>query len=120
MGLLDFLRRRRPTPPERAAVTFDDKEITCRRPPNLVDVMKWADLCVVVIQTTDQGPFVDDIFWVLVGKTSCCIVPSESKGVDQLVARLRQLPSFDYGPAVRAMSSAENREFVCWRRTETN
>ena len=84
MGWLDFFRRRAPATPQRAIVTFDDESVICRRPGGLVETVRWSDLQIVYIQTTDAGPFGDDIFWVLGGVESGCVVPSESEGMDRL------------------------------------
>jgi len=56
-------------------VEFDDVSIRCRRPVRLVEAVQWLDLQAVIIMTTDQGPLLDDVFWVLVGKNSGCVEP---------------------------------------------
>jgi len=119
MGLFDFLRRRSPTRPAQSMVSFDDESVTCRRPGGLVETVRWSDLRAVIIETTDQGPFVDDVFWILVGETSGCVVPSEAEGMNRLLERLQRLPSFDNETLIAAMSSMENRRFLCWKRPTT-
>ena len=116
MGWLDFIRKLASTSPPRATISFDDQSVTCRRPSGLVETVRWSDLQVVYIQTTDAGPAVDDVFWVLGGGESGCVVPSEAEGMDLLLQRLQSLPNFDHNAAIAAMSCVENREFLCWRR----
>lgn len=115
MGFFDLFRRRRPPPPS-AVVSFDDEGVTCRRADGLVETAKWADLRSVAILTTDGGPFVDDVFWVLMGETTGCVVPSDAAGMDRLLKRLHQLPDYDFEAAIAAMSCTENRVFTCWQR----
>lgn len=127
MGLFDFLRRparttsQQPvaslTRSEPSVVSFDDESVTCRRPGGLVETVRWSDLRAVIIQTTDEGPFVDDVFWILVGETSGCVVPSEAEGMNRLLERLQRLPNFDNETLIAAMSSMENRRFLCWKRS---
>jgi hypothetical protein len=81
-----------------------------------MESVRWSDLEIVSIQTTDRGPAVDDVFWVLGGNESGCVVPSESEGMDLLLPRLQRLPGFDNKAVIAAMACAENREFLCWRR----
>ncbi len=100
----------------RVTVSFDDESVICRRPGGLVETVRWSDLQVVFIQTTDDGPAVDDVFWVLGGSDSGCVVPIEADGIELLLERLQRLPSFDNNAVIHAMSCAENREFVCWQR----
>jgi hypothetical protein len=112
-----FDRLRRPSPGV-AVVSFDDDAVTCQRPDGLVETLRWADLRSVTILTTDQGPRVDDVFWVLEGEATGCVVPSESAGMDRLLVRLQQLPGFDNDAVIRAMGSADDAEFPCWRRPD--
>src|SRR5262245_11062371 len=116
MGFFDLFRRRRPPPPG-AVVSFDDEFVTCRRYDGLVETVKWTDLRHVAIHATDGGPFVDDVFWVLMGESTRCVVPSEAVGMDRLLKRLHQLPNFDFEAAIAAASCTENRIFPCWQRT---
>jgi hypothetical protein len=118
MGLFEWFRRPRPVRPA-AVASFDDTEVRCQRTPGVVETVRWDELRVVLIQTTDEGPFVDDIFWVLGGDRSGCVVPSEADGAAELIERLTQLPGFDYNAVIRAMSSTEDRQFICWRRHES-
>ena len=120
MALTDWFRwgRGRPQPLRRATVEFDDQSVTCRRPGGLVESVRWDDLRAVVIQTTADGPFADDVLWVLVGEASGCVVPSEAEGCPELLGRLQELPGFDNGAVIRAMACTEEQRFLCWRRGE--
>jgi len=115
---MDWLRgRRKPqTNPQRPVVTFDAESITCRRPTGLVETVKWSDLRVVLIQTTANGPAVDDLFWMLLGEKGGCVVPSEAIGAEDLLTKVRDLPDFDYESAINAMKCTDEREFLCWQK----
>jgi hypothetical protein len=117
---LKRLRERLLVAPQRAVVSFDDEAVVCRRSNGMVETILWSDLQTVLIQTTDQGPFVDDVFWVLAGIESGCVVPSESEGMENLLERLQDLPNFDHQTVIKAMGCTENQEFVCWRRDATS
>lgn len=99
-------------------VTIDAEWITCRHSSARTQAMRWSDLKAVLLETTDQGPFQNDVFWVLVGEDGRCVVPQEADGSQQLLARLQTLPGFDSNAVVEAMGSAENKTFVCWRKPE--
>ena len=118
MGLFDFFRRIVRVTSQRAVVSFDDESVTCRRSNGLLEVVRWSDLKMVFIETTDAGPAVDDVFWVLAGFESGCVVPSETEGMNLLMERLQRLPNFDNHAVIQAMSSTENRTFLCWQRQE--
>jgi hypothetical protein len=81
-----------------------------------MEVVYWDDLVEISIITTDEGPFVDDVFWILSGSTSGCLAPSEAEGTKELLSKLQQLPGFDNEAAIRAMGSTSNAKFLCWQR----
>jgi hypothetical protein len=89
------------------------------RPQLIVESLTWNDLEVVAIETTDEGPFVTDVFWLLPGETSGCVVPLGATGEDLMLKRLQILPGFDNETLTKAMSSTSNARFVLWRRTAT-
>ena len=61
-------------------VTIDTEWITCRHSAARTQAVRWSDLKAVLLETTDQGPFKNDVFWVLVGEHSRCVVPQEADG----------------------------------------
>jgi hypothetical protein len=117
MGLLEWLRLQR-LPRPSATVSFDESGIRCERADGSIESVLWSDLQAVWIQTTDAGPFAEDVFWVLAGRESGCVVPSEAAGAAELLERLQKLPGFENGAVIAAMASTEHRQFVCWQRLE--
>lgn len=118
MGWLDFLRRSPDSTQRSAIVTYDDDAITCRRWDGVVESVRWSDLRAVILRTTSEGPLVDDVYWILAGNSSGCVVPSEAEGAQALLKRLQQLPSFNNNAAIEAMSCTDDREFLCWQRAD--
>jgi hypothetical protein len=81
-------------------------------------IVRWDTLRAVLIETTDQGPFVEDVWWILIDGEGHCIIPQEAGG-EALLERLQALPGFDNDAVIAAMASTENQIFVCWQRQET-
>ncbi|MEP6607984.1 MAG: hypothetical protein ABJA83_04835 [Burkholderiaceae bacterium] len=79
--------------------------------------MRWDALQEVCIITTDDGPYGDDVFWVLLGEPGGCAVSSIAEGSRELVTRLQELAGFDNEVVIRAMGSTSNAKFVCWKRS---
>lgn len=97
-------------------VVFDASKITYS-PLRGEDVeLHWADLCEVSIETTDQGPFVDDVFWVLAGGGRFCRISSTAGGMGELLEKLGELPGFNHEAVIVAMSVATNARFECWKK----
>ena len=99
-------------------VTVSGERIAVTRPDGETESVDWRDLRSVIIETTDEGPFVPDVFWVFVGANSECVVPQGAQGEQGLLVRLQQLPRFDNEQAIAAFVSVKNARFVCWKFEE--
>ena len=100
-----------------SGVTFDDSGVRRVTPDGRVEEVLWDDLVAVRIVTTAQGPFSEDVFWLLVGAdgNNGVAVPG-SAVTDDLLDRLQALPNFDNGQMILAMGSTDEAQFLCWRR----
>jgi hypothetical protein len=103
-------------PESRFIVHLSEQEVICVRPDGTSERVLWNDLEKVEVITTDEGPFLPDIFWVLHGSASRCAVPQGATGQEELLRRLEALPSFDNKAFIEAQCSTSNRSFTCWQR----
>src|SRR6185295_15649609 len=109
--MFGFLKRK-----SAPVTTIDDRGVRRVLGSGKIEAVEWKDLVEVQIVTTDEGPFVDDVFFLLVGADGkgCC-VPQGAPGSERLLERLQGLPGFDNDQVIRAMGCAENARFVCWK-----
>ena len=47
------------------SVAVTDTDVRYTHPDGTQEIVEWTDLQAVDVQTTDQGPFLPDVFWVL-------------------------------------------------------
>lgn len=99
-----------------AHVLFDNLRITNASANGETQSVRWEDLQEVGILTTDQGPGVEDVYWILLGTEGRCTVPGGAEGMNEMLIRLQQLPGFNNGAVIQAMGSTTNNKFVCWKR----
>jgi hypothetical protein len=104
-----------PSPAELFSVSFNDLEITLTVPDGRAYTIPWSDLSSVALETTNEGPFMDDVFWILDTNIFTLRIPQDAKGEEELLGRLQQLPNFDNEAVVSAMGCAENSLFLCWQ-----
>jgi hypothetical protein len=97
-------------------VEVSDAGATCRRPDGNTESITWIDLQRVSVLTTDVGPFEPDIFWVLYGSASGCVIPWGATGERQLVERLQALPGFRNDVLVNATCLTVDNLLNCWER----
>ena len=76
--------------------------------------MSWADLSEVRVHTTADGPFAEDVFFVLVGREGGCVVPQGAAPAG-LLERLQALPGFNNEALIEAMQSTGENDFICWQ-----
>ncbi len=103
-------------PALKESVTFDDERIVSMRASGQQETVRWDALQEVSIITSDEGPFVDDLHWVLLGVPGGCAVAGSAAGASELLARLQSLPGFNNEAVIQAMGSTSNARFVCWTR----
>ena len=117
MSLLSRLFERKAPQPD--TVAFDGEQVTRTLPDGRTERVRWNELEEISIVTTADGPLTEDVFWMLRGTSGGCAVPGEARGINELLARLQQLPGFDNEAVVHAMGSTSNATFVCWKRGGT-
>jgi hypothetical protein len=103
-------------PSQTATVTFDNVGVTFRESGGRAHQLNWDDLVAIKIVTTDSGPFLEDVFYVLQGARSELVIPQMAEGCLALSTRLGDLPNFDHESEIRAMSCTLNANFPVWRR----
>ena len=119
-NLFGITRQRRLDPDANCVVTVDERGVSCTRPDGTLASVLWEDLQAVIIETTDAGPFTTDLFWILVGRESGCVVPQGATGEDVLLEKLQAFSGFDTMAVIAAMGSTENQRFLCWQSKAHN
>ena len=114
LSIFGVLPRERP-PAEH--LTIDDEGIT-RTARKLREHVAWADIVRVRIMTNDQGPQLEDVYFVLEGKDgNGSIVSHELATRSGLLEALQaRLEGVDNKAVIEAMLSTSNQVFTIWER----
>jgi hypothetical protein len=101
-----------------ASVEVNEKYVIHTRSNGQVEIVTWDEMRAVMIETTADGPFETDVFWILVGKDNGCVIPTGTNGEEKLLDRLQKLPGFDNQAMIDAMCCTENKRFLCWEKVD--
>ena len=107
--------------PECETIQIDDGGVL-RRDGDLEEQIAWSDIVEIKIITTDQGPYSEDVFFVLVGENDKgCLVPHDAAVRTQLLEELhRRFANLDDSAVIQAMGSTSNNSFRIWHKLEAN
>ena len=103
------------------ATLVDDFSIIRMKDEKILEQVRWDELNKVEILTTDDGPFVEDVFFLLhgEGENGCAVGQCEANGTE-LLSRLQELSGFDNEQLIAAMGSTQNARFLCWERPDAS
>jgi hypothetical protein len=110
-----FGRRRRAARAE-PRIEIDDTGVRRHLADGGVEEVRWDDLGEVRVITTSDGPFAEDVFFVLAAASGDhgCVV-GQGFTDEAFLARLQALPGFDDDALIEAMSTAHEADFLLWR-----
>ncbi len=110
-------RARRPEPAEGPGlVKITERELMYLGPES-GGTVTLDGLRSVVIETSDVGPFGEDVVWVFRDDTGHELrIPNGAIGAEGLFDALSPFPGVDYDAAIRAMSSTEVARFTIWSK----
>jgi hypothetical protein len=104
-------------PESQFIVRLSDAEVVCQRPDGRTECVAWDDLQRVEILNTPDGPFLPDVFWILNGTDSGCVIPWGATGERDLLERLGRLPRFDSDAVINAASRTDDAVTLCWEKS---
>ncbi len=93
---------------------IDGEGITRALEDGSIERVAWRDLVEVALVTVDDGPFDEDLFFMLGdAEGNDCVIPGAQAA--KLLPRLQRLPGFDNRQVMRAADCIDDARFVCWR-----
>ena len=80
-----------------------------------LESVRWNEITEIRIATTTNGPFTEDIFWMLFGPDRRTGVALPGSYVDDdLLQRFQALPGFDNEQVIAAMGNTGKAQYVVW------
>ena len=76
----------------------------------------FKDIIEIKIVTTDQGPWLPDVFWVLKSPNTTITVENDAPFFPILLVQLQNIDGFDNDQVIKAMQSTEWAEFIAFKK----
>lgn len=82
---------------------------------------RWHDVIEVAIVTTSDGPFAEDVFYVLsISENDGCVVTHEAAERISLLPELHaRFPGLDDKKVIEAMGCTSDNRFVLWSNSKS-
>lgn len=90
--------------------------LTFKRPFRNPISLRIDEFDEIGVETTDQGPFIEDVFWILKRGDLRLRIGDPHPVFGRLMDRFSSLDDFDWQSFAEAQSCMDNRYFVCWRK----
>src|SRR5579864_7932346 len=102
--------------PFRTNYYLRDRTLIIKRPFRDSFAVRIDELDEIGIETTDQGPFIEDVFWILKQGPVRLRIGEPHPVFRRLMDSFGSLQDFDWESFAEAMSCIENHYFLCWTR----
>ncbi len=103
------------TPGGPYTLILSEDEIACEHPKRKRESIRWDQIVEIRLVTTDEGPFLPDMWYVFIGKTGGCSVPSEAKDFDPLWDEIKnRFDGFNYDAIIEA--GTDNAQKTLWEK----
>jgi hypothetical protein len=114
--LLNWFTKKSPDHTQEVRFSYDGNTITAEGPLAGRTSVRIEDIREIGVETTDTGPFVEDVFWVINRDTDALRIPQDSPVFKELMDAFGSFEGFNWEPFTEAMACTDRRYFLCWRR----
>lgn len=123
MGLFGKIFKRQPPKKEPEAyydIIITDKHLTVEHPERKTERINWNDIDEIAIITTDEGPFLPDVWLVLIGKDGGCSLPQGAPKYEDVFNVISTYEGFNFEEYIQSASCTQHARFELWKRKAEN
>jgi len=97
-------------------ITITHEWVRVEHPQRKTEQILWKDINEIKLLNTDSGPFLPDVWLVLMGEDSGCLIPQGAKGFDDVYNIVSKYEKFNFENVINSMSCTEDAQFLLWKR----
>ena len=94
---------------------IDDKTIKVTHPKRDTEEIDWDEIEEIKIINTDEGPFLPDVWLLLLGNGKGCTIPQGSEGWDKVYNIVSKYEGFNFDNVIESAACTENKVFDIWK-----
>ena len=88
-------------------VEITNQFIQVIKPNGKIERISWIDIEEIKLQNTTEGPFLPDIWLILMGKNSVCSIPHGNKKYDEIYDIVSEYEGFNHKNVIKSMSCTD-------------
>lgn len=76
----------------------------------------WDEIEEIKMVNTDEGPFLPDVWLILIGNGKGCSIPQGSEGWTKVYGIVSKYEGFNFENAIKSATCTHNEVFDLWKR----
>jgi len=85
-------------------------------PKRKTEQINWNEIEEIKLINTDEGPFLPDVWLILMGNRKGCSIPQGSEGWNKVYDIVSEYEGFNFENVIKSASCTGNETFELWQR----
>ncbi|MBC9798448.1 hypothetical protein [Sinomicrobium weinanense] len=106
----------RQQPEELYQMEISNTNIKVTHPKRNDEQINWNEIEEIKLVNMDEGPFLPDVWLILMGNGKGCSIPQGSEGWNKVYDIVSNYEGFNFENVIKSASCADNKTFDLWKR----
>ena len=93
-----------------------DSYVKVTHPNRKEEQISWIEVEEIKLINTDEGPFLPDVWMLLIGNGKSCSIPQGSEGWNKVYNIVSKYEGFNFENVIKSASCTDNEIFELWKR----
>lgn len=106
----------RKQPEDHYEIEITDIAVKVTHPKRKTKQIEWNEIEEIKLINTDEGPFLPDVWLILMGNGKGCSIPQGSNGWDKVYDIVSKYDGFNFDQVLKSASCTDNETFELWKK----
>jgi hypothetical protein len=93
-----------------------DVYVKVTHPKRKTEQIDWNEIEEIKLINTDDGPFLPDVWLILIGNGKGCSIPQGSDGWNKVYDIVSKYDGFNFENVIKSASCTDNETFEVWQK----